>query len=78
MRSDAGAIPMTWKDIFRAALVEVDPEKLMILVNEAELAMMARSKSLPVISNEELLAISDATSTLGILKRAVRVQHSAT
>lgn len=60
---------MTWKDIFRAALVEVDPAKLLVLIHEAEIAMTARSESLPTVSNEELLAIGDATCTLRILKR---------
>jgi hypothetical protein len=59
---------MKWKDTFRAALVEVDPAKLLALIHEAEIAMMARSESLPTVSNEEKLAISDATFTLRILK----------
>jgi hypothetical protein len=59
---------MTWKETFRAALVEVDNAKLLALIHEAEAAMTARSQALPTVSNEELQAISDATCTLRILK----------
>jgi hypothetical protein len=59
---------MTWKETFRAALVEVDPVKLLALIHDAEIAMTERSEFLPTVSNEELQAISDATCTLRILK----------
>lgn len=59
---------MTWNDTFRAALVEIDPAKLRVLIHEAEIAMTARSESLTTVSNEELLAIGDARCTLRILK----------
>jgi hypothetical protein len=59
---------MNWKDSFRAALVTVDPAKLLDLIHGTETAMVHRSESSPTISNEELNAISDATRTLHILK----------
>ena len=60
---------MIWKETFRAALVEVDPVRLLALIRDAETAMTARSESLPTVSSEELLAMGDATCTLRILKR---------
>ena len=59
---------MTWKESYRAALVEVDPAKLMGLIRDTELAMTLRKESLPKISNQELQEISDATCGLSILK----------
>lgn len=59
---------MTWKETFRAALVEVDTAKLLGLIHEAEIAMTVRKESLPTVSIEELQAIGDATCTLRILK----------
>lgn len=65
---------MTWKDKFRSVLVEVDPMKLLALIHEAENAMMARSQSLTKVSDEERLALGDATYTLGILKKHARAE----
>jgi len=59
---------MNWKDLYLAALVEVDVARLLVLIRETEEAMTVRSESLATISNAERQAISDATCTLGILK----------
>jgi hypothetical protein len=66
-----------WKDRYRAALVEVDPEKLVTLIQEIEAAIGSRSESLPVVTTLEQQEMSDATCTLRILKghaNPVRVQ----
>ncbi|HKV80664.1 MAG TPA: hypothetical protein VJP02_21115 [Candidatus Sulfotelmatobacter sp.] len=59
---------MNWKDRYRAALVEIDPIRLLSLIHDTELAMSARSETLPAVTAEELQEMSDATCTLGILK----------
>ena len=61
-------LQMNWKESYRAALVEVDPAKLMGLIRDTELAMTLRKESLPKASNQELQEISDATCGLSILK----------
>lgn len=59
---------MNWKDRYKAALVEVDPAKLLSLIHDTEVAMTSRSESLPAVTNEEREEMSDATCTLRILK----------
>jgi hypothetical protein len=59
---------MNWNESYRAALVEVDPVKLLALISETEVAMTLRSGSLPAISDQERQAMGDATCSLGILK----------
>ena len=59
---------MNWRDRYRAALVEIDPIKLLNLIHETEVAMNSRSESSPTVTNEELQEMNDATCTLRILK----------
>lgn len=60
---------MNWKDQYRAALIEVDPAKLLSLIHDIETAMNGRSEALPAVTTQELQEMSDATRTLRILKR---------
>lgn len=64
---------MNWKDRYRAALVEVDPSKLLRLIHDAEVAMSLRSDSLPALTIQELQEMSDATRSLGILKSQAHI-----
>jgi len=59
---------MTWKQAYRAALIEVDPVKLLGLIRDTELAMTLRTDSLPQVSRQELQEMNDATCGLRILK----------
>lgn len=59
---------MNWKDQYMAALVEVDPGKLLGLIHETEVAMTSRSESIPKVSEGEQMEMHNATCTLRILK----------
>jgi hypothetical protein len=66
---------MDWRDRFRAALVEVDLDKLSSLIHETQVAMASRSDSLPALTDEERLEMSDATCTMQILKTYIATGH---
>ncbi len=62
-----------WQDLYRAALLELDPETLRKRIREAELAIQRRSVKLDRNDSkcqEELLAISDAVRGLRVLATA--------
>lgn len=59
---------MNWKDLYRAALVAVDPVALLSLIHDTEAAISERSESLPAVTAQELQEMRDANCTLGILK----------
>lgn len=63
---------MNWKDRYRAALIEVDPARLLNLIRDTEVAMNMRSESTPAVTKQELQEMSDATCTLRILEKATR------
>lgn len=67
---------MNWKDRYRAALVEIDPITLLSLIHDTEVAMAARSKSLPLVTTQELQEMSDANRTLIILKNHMQARPS--
>ena len=67
---------MNWKESYRAALVEVNASKLLLLIQQTESAMRARSESIPAAPLEELRAIIDATCTLRILKSQALAEGS--
>ena len=66
---------MNWKDKYRAALVEVDPARLLSLIDDTEVAMTSRSASTPAVTKLELQEISDATWTLRILKSHAQAER---
>lgn len=63
---------MNWKDRYRAALVEIDPVTLLSLIHDTEVAMSARSESLPAVTTQEMQEMNDANCTLRILKNNVQ------
>jgi hypothetical protein len=69
---------MNWKDQYRAALIEVDPAKLLGLIHKTEEAMGVRSEALPAVTTQELQEMGDATRTLRILKRETQTGEAQT
>jgi hypothetical protein len=57
-----------WRELYRAALLELDLEKLAERVEVAEQAIRARALLNGGISSDERIAIQDATSALNVLK----------
>jgi hypothetical protein len=65
-----------WKDVYVAALVEGDPQKIPSLIQEAESAIVARAKELFKTSSdniEEGDALDDALYALYALKSCLAV-----
>jgi hypothetical protein len=58
-----------WRDLYRAAILELDPKRLQARVNAAEGAINARASCEARVSREERREMNDALSTLRILKR---------
>jgi hypothetical protein len=58
-----------WRDLYRAAILELDPKRLQARVKAAEDAINARASSEARVSREERREMNDALSTLRILKR---------
>jgi hypothetical protein len=58
-----------WRDLYRAAIVELEPKRLQVLVKAAEEAIDARASSEAQVSRDERREMDDALSTLRILKR---------
>ena len=62
-----------WLDLYTAALIELDPEKLKTLIDDAERAIAVRSVSLdPVQDAEEAQRLADAAHNLSVLRREAR------
>ena len=59
----------TWRELYKAAILEVDSNKLGERVRAAEEAIRARASLNGEISGEERIAIEDATSALHVLKQ---------
>jgi hypothetical protein len=58
-----------WRDLYRAAILELDPKRLQARVKAAEDAILARARCEARVSREERREMNDALSTLRILKR---------
>jgi len=58
-----------WRDLYKAAILELDPEKLEVRVSAAEDAINARLSSGSQLSRTERKAMEDALTTLRVLKR---------
>jgi hypothetical protein len=70
-----------WRDLYRAAVLEVDLQQLQYRVKAAEAAIRARAADNGTISREERVAIEDATSALSIMKQekgGMRFKRKAT
>jgi hypothetical protein len=62
-----------WQDLYTAALIELDPDKLKTLIEKAEQTIAARSGALdPTRDAEEAQRIADATRNLSVLRREAR------
>jgi hypothetical protein len=57
-----------WRDLYKAAILELDPKRLQARVEAAEYAIHARASSGAPVSREERRAMEDALSTLRVLK----------
>ncbi len=66
-----------WRELYRAALLELDLDKLQERVKAAEEAIRARASLNGGILNDERIAILDATSALNVLKGCVKRSNSA-
>jgi len=72
-RGIPGSVGAAWLDIYTAALIELDPEKLKTLIDDAERAIAVRSVSLdPVQDAEEAQRLADAAHNLSVLRREAR------
>jgi hypothetical protein len=60
---------MQWRGLFKAAILELDPEQLQVRVRAAEDAINGRILSGIQVSRTERKAMEDALSTLRVLKR---------
>jgi hypothetical protein len=61
-----------WRELYRAALLELDLEKLAERVAAAEEAIRARASLNGGILSDERIAIQDAMSALNVLKAAAK------
>jgi hypothetical protein len=61
-----------WRELYRAALFELDLEKLGERVAAAEEAIRARASLNGGILSDERIALQDATSALNVLKAGVK------
>jgi hypothetical protein len=60
-------------DLYTAALIELDPERLKTLIDDAERAIAVRSVSLdPVRDAKEAQRLADAAHNLSVLRREAR------
>jgi hypothetical protein len=58
-----------WRDLYRAAILELDPKQLQARVKAAEDAINARALNEARVSRDERREMNDALSTLRMLKR---------
>jgi len=67
------SVGAAWQELYTAALLELDPDKLRTLIAGAEQAIAARYLSLdPVRDAEEAQRITDATRALSVLRREAK------
>jgi hypothetical protein len=69
---DATGDGSQWRELFRAALLELDLDKLGERVNAAQEAIRARASLNGGVPSDERIAMQDATSALNVLKAALR------
>jgi hypothetical protein len=62
-------VEIQWRDLYRAAILELDPKRLQARVKAAEDAINARALSDARVSRDERREMNDALSTLRMLKR---------
>jgi hypothetical protein len=57
-----------WRELYKAAILELDPKLLQVRVKAAEEAIHVRTASGARVTREERRAMDDALSTLQVLK----------
>jgi hypothetical protein len=58
-----------WLDIYRAAVMEFDREKLPASIDVAEKAMQERLRGLPIANSREHRELKDALNSLAVLRK---------
>jgi hypothetical protein len=67
------SVGAAWLDIYTAALIELDRDKLRMLFEDAERAIAVRSVTLdPVQDADEAQRLADAAHNLSVLRREDR------
>ena len=71
------SVGAAWLDVYTAALIELDPEKLKMLIEDAERAIAIRYVSLDPIQNaDEAQRLADATRALSVLRDETERQRA--
>ena len=58
-----------WLDVYRAAAMEFDRDKLPVSIDMAEKAIHQRLRGLPIARSREHRELRDALNSLAVLKR---------
>jgi hypothetical protein len=58
-----------WLDVYRAAVMEFDRDKLPASIDVAEKAIHQRLRGLPIANSKEHRELRDALNSLSVLKR---------
>ena len=58
-----------WLDVYRAAAMEFDRDKLLASIDVAEKAIHQRLRGLPIAHSKEHCELKDALNSLAVLKR---------
>ena len=58
-----------WLDVYRAALMEFDRDKLPTSIDAAEKAIHRRLRGVPIAKSKEHRELKDALNSLAVLKR---------
>jgi len=69
---DSAADGSHWRELYRAALLELNLDKLGERVNAAEEAIHARASLNAGVLNDERVALRDATAALNVLKDGIK------
>jgi len=62
-------IDKDWLDVYRAAVMEFDRDKLPTSIEAAERAIHQRLRGLPIAKSKEHRELRDALNSLAVLKR---------
>jgi hypothetical protein len=62
-------VERNWRELYRDAILEVDPVRQELRVRALEAAIRARQLLDGEVSSEERAAMQDALDSLGVLKR---------
>lgn len=69
---DSAADGSHWRELYRAALLELNLDKLGDRVNAAEEAIHARASLNASVLNDERIALRDAMAALNVLKDSIK------